>query len=104
MTRPGKTYIIQTDDGPESKNVFLTWDTDDNYYTTVESIDEINECDLHDTIESAESRARDADSSTFGGWNWAPMRIVELLNFDDVYNNGDEPDLIEIRTISFKRT
>ena len=104
MTRTGKTYVILTDDGPENKNVFLTWDTDGGYYTTVENIDEISEYDFHDTIESAESRARDADSSTFGGWNWAPMRIVELLNFDQSYNDDEEPDLVEIQIISFKRT
>ena len=99
--RTGKTYIIQTNDGDGNDNVFLTWDTVQGYYTTVDWIDEIHESCLCDTIEEALDRSREADSSTFGGWNWAPMKIMELLNFDRVYNENEDPELIEVQTIVF---
>lgn len=103
MTRTGKTYIIQTNDGPENDNVFLTWDTDDGFYTTVDSIDEISDYDFHDTIEGAEARAMDANSGTFGGWNWAPMKIMELTNFKESYDGNEEPKLMEVKTITFDK-
>jgi hypothetical protein len=102
MERTGKTYIIQTDDGPEREDVFISWDTDKGYYTTVEFIDDIGELDFFDTIEAAIERADEVNSSTFGGWNWAPMKIMELLNFDNAYNDNEYPELVEVQVISFK--
>ncbi len=102
MKRTGKTFIVMTDDGPNYKNVFLSWNTYGSYYTTVEYIDEINEYDFHDTIASAIDRARDADSGTFGGWNY-PMAVYEVLNFDAAYNDGEEPELIKVHDISLSR-
>lgn len=100
MERTGKTYIIQTDDGAMNQNVFLSWDAEYGYYTTVDWVDEINEFDFYDTVEDAIARAKDADSGTFGGWG-SPMKIMELLNFDDAYNHGEEPELVEVQTITF---
>ena len=101
MKRTGKTYIIQTNDGAGCENVFLTWDKDKGYFTTVDWIDEISEFDFHDTIESAVDRTRDANTSTFGGWNWAPFKIMELLNFDEACNENKDPDLVEVQTIMY---
>lgn len=101
LKRPGKTYIIQTDDGPMYKNVFLSWNTYGCYYSTVEDLDEINKYDFHDTVEAAEDRARDADSGTFGGWQY-PMNIMEVLNFDEAFNHGEEPELVFVKTINLK--
>ena len=101
MKRTGKTFIVMTDDGPCHQNVFLSWDTDGSYYTTVDYIDEINEYDFHDTVGAAMDRAKDADSGTLGGWAY-PMKVVELLNFDEAYNHGAEPELKEIVIINFK--
>ena len=101
MERNGKTYVIVTNDGPGYENAFLTWTTDmGGYYTTVDYIDEVNEFDFHDTVASAIARAKDADSGTLFGWK-ASMKIMELLNFDEAYNDGEEPELVEIQTISF---
>ena len=102
MKRKGKTYIIQTDDGPMNKDVFLSWNSDYGYYTTVDYIDEINEFDFYDTVEEAINRAKDADSGTFGGWE-SPMKIMELLNFDEAYNKGEDPELVEVQTIEFTK-
>ena len=101
MKRTGKTYVVQTNDGPLHQNVFLSWDSDGSYYTTVDYIDEVNEYDFHDTIESAEDRAKDADSGTFGGWRY-PMHIMEVLNFSEAYNDCEEPELKPVKTINFK--
>ena len=101
MKRTGKTYIVQTDDGPLHKDVFLSWDADNSYYTTVDYIDEVNEYDFHDTAPAAEDRAKDADSGTFGGWQY-PMHIMELLNFDEAYNHGEEPELVFVKTVDLK--
>ena len=100
-TRTGKTFIIQTDDGTGNDNVFLTWDTKQSFYTTVDWVDEIHESCLFNTIEEAISIAKEADSSTFGGWNWASMKVMELLNFDKAYNSGEDPELVEVQTITF---
>jgi hypothetical protein len=101
MERKGKTYIIVTNDGPEREDVFISWDADKGYYTTVEFIDEIDKLDFFDTIEAALARAEEVNSSTFGGWNWAPMRIMELLNFDNAYEDNEYPELLEVKVISF---
>ena len=101
MKRTGKTYIVQTDDGPMYKNVFLSWNTFGGYYSTVEYLDEINEFDFHDTVEEAEARAKDADSGTWGGWQY-PMDIMEVLNFDEAYNHGEEPELRFVKTVELK--
>lgn len=103
LNRTGKTFVIVTDDGACYKNVFLSWDNHyGGYYSTVDYFDEINEYDLHDTVESAEDRARDADSGTFGGWKY-PMHIMEVLNFDEAYNNGEDPELVLVKTITFEQ-
>jgi hypothetical protein len=101
MERTGKTYIIQTNDGPEREDVFISWDADKGYYTTVEFIDEIDKLDFFDTIEAALARAEEVNSSTFGGWNWAPMKIMELLNFYNAYEDREYPELLEVKVISF---
>ena len=102
MKRTGKTYVIVTNDGPIIENVFLTWTNDmGGYYTTVDYLDEVGEFDFHDSIEEAIDRAKDANSGTLFGWK-APMKIMELLNFDEAYNDGEEPELVEIQTITFE--
>jgi hypothetical protein len=94
-----KKYVVMTDDGPDWKDVFLTWTTDaGGYYTTVEWIDEVNEYDIHSTIEGAIARAKDADSGTLFGWKY-PMKVMEILNFEDAMN-GEEPELKEIQIIN----
>ena len=101
MERTGKTFILVTDDGIGHENVFLSWTNDcGGYYTTVDWIDEIGEFDFHNSVESAMDRAKDADSGTLFGWR-APMKVMELLNFDEAYNHGEEPELKEIVTITF---
>ena len=103
MKRKGKTYVVITDDGPAHKNVFLTWSCYlFGYYTTVDYIDEVGEYDFDDTIASAIDRARDADSGTWGGWQY-PMAVYEVLNFDAAYNEGEEPELVKVHDISFSR-
>lgn len=101
MERTGKTYVIQTNDGPEREDVFISWDADKGYYTTVDFIDEISDLDLFDSVAAAVARANEVNSSTFGGWNWAPMRIMELLNFDNAYEDREYPELREIVSITF---
>jgi hypothetical protein len=103
MKRNGKTYVVVTNDGPAHENVFLTWDCGlFGYYTTVDYIDEVGRYDFHDTIASAIDRARDADSGTWGGWQY-PMAVYEVLNFDAAYNEGEEPELVKVHDISFGR-
>ena len=77
-----KTYVIMTSDGPKYDEVFLSWDADDHYFTTVDELDAINEFDFHHSIEEAEARALSANSSTFGGWEY-PMFIMEVVDFDE---------------------
>jgi hypothetical protein len=104
MERTGKTYIIITNDGTNYEKVYLSWTTETGgYYTTVDCIDEINEYDFHDTVGQALARVADANSGTFGGWSWAPMTVVELLNFDEAYNNGADPKFKEIVTVTFTK-
>ena len=101
MERTGKTFVIVTSDGPEHDNVFLTWTTNlGGYYTTVDWLDEVGEYDLHDSVVHAIDRAKDADSGTLFGWQ-APMRVMEVLNFDAAYNHGEDPELREVYTITF---
>ena len=101
MERTGQTFIVVTNDTYDTKDVFLSWDVDGSYYTTVDTIGEINEYDFHDTVGLAVARAEDANSGTLGGWSWAPMRVVELLNFDEAYNRGADPKFSLIVTITF---
>ena len=104
MERTGKTFIIQTNDGPNSQDVFLTWTTEDSgYYTTTEWLDEVGELDFFDTIGKALERIDEVNSLTFGGWNWAPLKVVELLNFDEAFNNGADPELKEIVSVTFNK-
>jgi hypothetical protein len=104
MKRTGKkTYVVVTDDGPFYKDVFLTWScVPAGFYTTVDYIDEVGEYDFHDTIASAIDRARDADSGTWGGWKY-PMAVYEVLNFEDAFYHGEEPELIKVHDISLGR-
>jgi hypothetical protein len=92
-----KFYVVMTDDGPQWKDVFLSWDAEYSYYTTVEYVDEINEYDIHNSIEAAIARAKDADSSTLGGWKYE-MKVMEVLNFEDA-REGCPAELKEIQTI-----
>ena len=104
MKREGKTFVIVTNDGPNSQNVFLTWTTEDGgYYTTTEWVDEVGELDFYDTVGKALERIEEVNSLTFGGWNWAPLKVVELLNFDEAYNNGADPELKEIVSVTFSK-
>lgn len=102
MKRNGKTFIVVTNDGTNHEDVYLSWDADGSFYTTVDYIDEINEYDFHDTVGQAMARAEDANSGTLGGWTWAPLKVMELLNFDEAYNNGAEPELQLVVTITIK--
>ena len=96
------TYVIVTNDGPDREDVFLSWTSKEGgYYTTVEYIDEMSELDFFDTVEAAVARANEANSSTLGGWNWAPMKIMELLNFDNAYEDNEYPELVEVFTLTF---
>ena len=101
MERIGKTFIIITNDGTNHENVYLSWDAEGSYYTTVNSISEIGEYDFHNTVGQAMARAEDANSGTLGGWTWAPMNVVELLNFEEAYNEWSQPELRLIVTITF---
>ena len=101
MERTGKTFIIVTNDGPEREGVYISWNADGGYYSTVDSISEIGELDFLDTLTDAVKRAEEVNSSTLGGWNWAPMIIAELLNFDNAYEDNEYPELMEIVTITF---
>ena len=101
LERDGDTFIIVTDDGPEREDVYISWDSDRGYYTTVDYIDEISDLDFFDTIEAALERAKEVNSSTFGGWNWAPMRIMELTNFYNAYYDNEYPELVEVQVICF---
>ena len=100
MKREGKTFVIVTNDGL-AVDVFLSWSTDmGGYYTTVDWIEDVNEFDFHDTVEEAIDRAKDANSGTLFGWK-APMKVMELLNFNEAYSGEEEPELVEIQTITF---
>ncbi len=103
MERTGKTFIIVTNDGPERENVYISWNADKGYYTTVEWIDEIGSLDFLDTVGKALDRAEEVNSSTLGGWNWAPMQVVELLNFNEAYNNKADPEFKKIVTITYTK-
>lgn len=97
---PEQAYVILTDDGPFAKNVFLSYDSDENYHTTVDYIEDINMFDCHDSVAKAEDRAMDADSGTLGGWP-APMQIIKVTNFRDAYLNGEEPEYTVVKTLNF---
>jgi hypothetical protein len=77
-----KTYVIMTSDGIGYDEVFLSWDAEYHYFTTVDELDEINEFDFHHSIEEAEARALSANSFTLGGWSY-PMFIMEVVDFDE---------------------
>lgn len=101
MERTGKTFVILSNDGHNNQNEFVTWTQEDGgYYTTVEWLDEVGELDFLDSVDDALVRADQIYSSTLGGWNWAPLTISELLNFDEAYNNGADPEFKEIVIIT----
>ena len=95
-----KMYVLVSKDGSD-KDAFIYWDRSGSYYTTTECIDELGDLDFFDTVEAALERANEVNSSTFGGWNWASIRIMKLLNISKVYNEGEEPELLEVQVISF---
>jgi hypothetical protein len=97
-----KKYVIITDDGIGYEDVFLTFSNEEDGYTTVDYIDEVNEFDIHDTIADALDRAEDANSGTFGGWAYS-MRIAEVLNFDAAVKGDEEPEFKVVRTLMFHR-
>ena len=103
MERTGQTFVIVSDDGPNSQNVFVTWCREDESYTTTEWLDEVGELDFFDTVGEAMERTKEVYSSTFGGWNWAPMIVMEVLNFDNAFNNGEAPELKEIVSVTFEK-
>lgn len=102
MKRTGKTFIVVTNDGANNEDVYLSWDADGSYYTTVDTIEEIGEYDFHDTVGQALARAEDANNGTLGGWTWAPLKVMELLNFDEAYNEGADPELQLVVTMTVK--
>jgi hypothetical protein len=94
-----KKYVIMTDDGPGYKDEFLTYSTRWGYYTTTPRFGSLSECDTFDTIPEAEDRCKDANSGTFGGWEY-PFRIMELVT---PYKKGrGTPELKEVKTITYK--
>ena len=97
---PEQAYVVLTDDGPFAKDVFLSYDGDENYYTTVDYVEDIDMFDCHDSVAEAEARAKDADSGTWGGWP-APMHIIKITNFKDAYLNGEEPEYTVVKTLDF---
>ena len=104
MERAGKTFIVVTRDGANHEDAFLSWTTEaGGYYTTVDWVDEINEYDFYDSVAQALDRIAVADSVTFGGWTWAPLTVVELLNFDEAYNHGADPEYKEVATVTFHK-
>lgn len=102
MLRSGETYVIVTDDGVGYEDVFLTFDSEQDGYTTTEILNEVSESDLHDTIQSAFDRAADANGSILGGW-FSSMRITKVLNFNEAYNTGEVPELKTVATILFHK-
>ena len=95
---PTEAYAVLTDDGPFANEVFLSWDPNEQYYTTVDEISEVNKFDCPATAREAEDRALQAQSSTLGGWE-APMHIIKITNFIDAYFNGEEPEYTIVKTI-----
>lgn len=93
-----KKYVVMTDDGPAWKDVFLTWNVEDGYYTTVEYVDEVGKYDIHTSVERAIARAKDADSGTLGGWSYT-MKVMEVLNFEDAME-GYPAELKEVQIIN----
>ena len=108
-----ETYVAEHDDADHYIFMVPTGlqEDSDKYdeYIVVEGIvEKIGswEVDLSDyakisTVEAALERANEVNSSTFGGWNWASIRIMKLLNISKVYNEGEEPELLEVQVISF---
>ena len=103
MERTGKTFIVVTHDGTNHEDVYLSWDAEGSYYTTVDWVDEIHVQDFYDTVGQALERIEVANSVTFGGWTWAPLTVVELLNFDEAYNHNADPEFKEIVTVTFTK-
>ena len=100
MERLSKTYVLVSNDGSE-KDVFICWDKAGRYYTTTEWVDEIGDLDFFSNIEAAAERANEVNASTFGGWNWAPIKIMELTNFYNAYYDSEYPELLEVQVLSF---
>jgi hypothetical protein len=98
-TAPDEIYVILTGDGPEYENVFLTFDDEGDYYTTVDYLDEVGIWDLHQSISEAIRRAKDADSSTFGGWP-EEIHIAKVTNFKDAFFNQAEPEYTVVKTLT----
>ena len=99
MERTGKTFIIVTDDGV-TKDAFLTFKDSDYGCTTVDWLEEMIEYDFSDTIEEALHKAEQANSGTLFGWQ-TPMKITEVLNFNEAFSGEEEPELKTVRTLTF---
>lgn len=93
---PEIAYVVMVDDGPNYKNVYLTFSDEVDDYTSVDSVDEIGEWDYHASVADAISRAKDA------GWSDANMRIVKISNFKDAYVNGEDPEEEVVQTVELK--
>ena len=91
---PDVAYVVMFDDGPNYKDVYLTFSDEVDDYTSVDYIDEVGEWDYHASVKDALDRARDF------GWTDANLRIVKVNNFKDAYLNGADPDeeLVQVVT------
>ena len=99
-TVPEVAYVIKTDDGPGYEDVYLAWSNNRDGYITVEYIDEIGDGDYSTDIDYIVQNAKDANSMTLGGWE-APMRVVKVTNFSDVYLNGEVPKEEIVQVLDF---
>jgi hypothetical protein len=97
---PEEAYAILTDDGAGYENVFLAFDNASDCYTTVDYFDDINRQSICKSIPQAEQIAKDADSTTWGGWPTA-MHIIKVTNFRDAYFSGADPEYTIEKTIKF---
>jgi hypothetical protein len=91
---PDVAYVVMFDDGPNYKDVYLTFSDEVDDYTSVDYIDEVGKWDYHTSVKSALARAQDF------GWTDANLRIVKVNNFKDAYLNGVDPDeeLVQVVT------
>ena len=104
MERSSKTFIIISKDRLNSyREVFLTWISENGgYYAAVKNLDMLSEQDLFDSVGQAMEKVERAHLSKHGGWCWAPMKIVELLNFNEAYNSKADPEYKEIVSITYR--
>ena len=91
---PDVAYVVKFDDGPNYKDVYLTFSDEVDDYISVDYIDEVGEWDYHTSVKDALDRALDF------GWTDTNLRIVKVNNFKDAYLNGADPDeeLVQVVT------